>query len=56
MKKLLTYDSVRIDLPNFTTDEDVKSFLELFFIEKDKNSFEREIMKFPEGFSNKLYH
>ncbi|EZA57913.1 hypothetical protein X777_01015, partial [Ooceraea biroi] len=32
----------------FTADEDIKSLLELFFAEKDKNFFERGIMKLPE--------
>ncbi|EZA49217.1 Histone-lysine N-methyltransferase SETMAR [Ooceraea biroi] len=32
----------------FTADEDMKSLLELFFAEKDKNFFERGIMKLPE--------
>lgn len=32
----------------FAADENVKSFLELFFAEKDKNFFERGIMKLPE--------
>ncbi|EZA61916.1 Histone-lysine N-methyltransferase SETMAR [Ooceraea biroi] len=31
-----------------TADEDIKSLLELFFAEKDKNFFERGIMKLPE--------
>ncbi|EZA54257.1 hypothetical protein X777_06191 [Ooceraea biroi] len=31
-----------------TADEDMKSLLELFFAEKDKNFFERGIMKLPE--------
>ncbi|EZA47187.1 Histone-lysine N-methyltransferase SETMAR [Ooceraea biroi] len=31
-----------------TADEDIKSLLELFFAEKDKNLFERGIMKLPE--------
>ena len=35
-KKLSNYGSVRICLLNFTADEDIKSILELFFIEKDK--------------------
>ena len=35
MKKLSNYGSVRIGLLNFTANEDVKSFLEPFFVEKD---------------------
>ena len=40
------YDGVRIDLSNFTADEDIESILELFFLEKDKNVFKRETKKF----------
>ena len=36
----------------FAADEDVKLFLELFFAEKDKNFFERRIMKLPERWQN----
>ncbi|EZA47103.1 hypothetical protein X777_16564, partial [Ooceraea biroi] len=32
----------------FTADEDIKSSLELFFAEKNKNFFERGIVKLPE--------
>lgn len=38
-------NSVKIGLLNFSTDKDIESFLEFFFIE-DKNFFEREITKF----------
>lgn len=32
----------------FTDNEDIKSSLKLFFVKKDKNFFEREIIKLPE--------
>ena len=38
-KKFSNYGSVIIYLLNFTTDEDIKSFLEFFFVEKDTNVF-----------------
>ena len=47
VKKPSNYDSVRIDLLNFTACKNVKSFLELYFVEKN-NFFKREIAKLPE--------
>jgi len=40
----------------FTSDEDIKLFIESFFAEKDKNFFERGIMKLPKRWqkSNKI--
>ena len=48
VKKPSNYSSVGIDLLNFTTDEDIKSFFERFFVENDKNFFEHGIMKLDE--------
>ena len=54
VRKPSSYDSVRIynNLLNFTADEDIESFLELLFVDKDKNLFERGIMKLPGTRSN----
>ena len=39
VNKCSNYDNVRINLLNFTTNENVKSLLELFFVQKDENFF-----------------
>ena len=44
------FRSLKNDLngKNFTVDEDVTSYLEYFFANKEKNFYERGIMKLPE--------
>ena len=46
--KFSSYGSVGIGLLNLTTGEDIESFLKLFFIKRDKNFFQCEIVKLPE--------